>query len=138
MTLSGTPSWASSMAWARRRWCGAKGPRTPARAASRRSMARAGAGCQGRPRVGPLMTQNNGPTGIAPADSQPGFELLEAPVVHADLATAPAFAAPDQHGPAAAVEIELVEVQRLLDAQPGAPEDNDQRACPGAMVSVVA
>src|SRR3954452_20590061 len=96
------------MAWAWRSWCAAKRPGTRARAASRRSMARAGAGCQGRPRVGPLITQNNGPTGmVRRMVSQ--RSLLEAPVVHANLATAAAFAAPDQYGPAAAVEIELVE-----------------------------
>src|SRR3954471_5273138 len=47
---------ASSMAWAWRSWCGAKRRRTPARAASRRSIARAGAGCHGRPRRLPIKT----------------------------------------------------------------------------------
>src|SRR3954453_5946545 len=110
MTVSGTPSWASSIAWAWRSWCKAKRRRTPARAASRRSMARAEAGCQGRPRVGPLMTQNSGPTGHRAANLEPGFELFEAPVVHADFAAAAAFATPDQDRAAAAVEVNLVEV----------------------------
>src|SRR4051812_12366813 len=127
MTLSGTPSWASSIAWAWRSWCGAKRRRTPARAASRRSIARAGAGCHGRPRVGPLITQ----TAVRQAsDGQPGFELFEAPVVHPDFTAAAAFAAPDQDRATAAVEIELGEIERFLDAKPGAPEDNDQRAGP--------
>src|SRR3954454_14697485 len=138
MTLSGTPSWASSIAWAWRSWCGAKRRRTPARAASRRSMARAGAGCHGAPARGAVDHAEQGADGHGPADGQPAFELLKAPVVHANLATAAAFAAPDQYGPAAAVEIELVEVQGLLDAQSGAPEDNDQRACPGAVDGVFA
>src|SRR4051794_24918201 len=37
--------------------------RTPALAEARRSSARAAAGDDGRPRVGPLITQNSGPTG---------------------------------------------------------------------------
>src|SRR3954453_3253388 len=63
MTMSGTPSCAISTAWAWRSWCGAKRRRMPAVAAKRRSSARAAAGDHGRPRVGPLMTQNSGPTG---------------------------------------------------------------------------
>src|SRR4051794_24915755 len=66
--------------------------------------------------------------GHGATDGQPGFELFEAPVVHADLASAAAFAAAHEDRPAAAVEIELVEVERFLDAQPSAPQDDDQRA----------
>src|SRR4051812_23237136 len=126
MRLSGTASWASSIAWAWRSWCGAKRRRTSARAASRRNIARAAAGCQGRPRVGPLMTQNSGPTGMGATDGQPGLELFEAPVVHADLAAAAAFATAHENRAAATVEIELVEIERFLNAQTGAPKDDDQ------------
>jgi hypothetical protein len=63
MTLSRTPSRASSIAWAWRSWCGANRRRTPACAASRRSSERTAAFDQGRPRVGPSMMQNSGRTG---------------------------------------------------------------------------
>ena len=52
---------------------------------------------------------------------RPGLELLEAPLVHADLALAAAFAAADEDRAASAVEVELAE-SCLLDAQTGAPE----------------
>jgi ATP phosphoribosyltransferase regulatory subunit HisZ len=57
---------------------------------------------------------------------QPGLELFEAPVVHADLAPVAALAAAYEHGAAAAVEVELGQVERFLNAQPGAPEHHDQ------------
>src|SRR4051812_7439598 len=101
MTFSGTPSWASSMAWAWGSWCGAKCRRTPARAASRRNIARGG-GLPGAPTGGAVDDAEQRADGHGPADGQPALELLKAPVVHADLATAAAFAAPDQYGPAAA------------------------------------
>jgi hypothetical protein len=63
ITLSGTPSRATSTAWAWRSWCGAKRRRIPAWAASRRNSTRTFALDHGRPRVGPSMTQNSGPTG---------------------------------------------------------------------------
>src|SRR3954447_25286154 len=93
MTMSGTPSCAISTAWAWRSWCGAKRRRTPAVAAVRRSSARAAAGDHGRPRVGPLTTQNRGPTGELEAHIDPTLQVLPGPLVHTDLAPAPAFAA---------------------------------------------
>jgi hypothetical protein len=59
---------------------------------------------------------------------QPGLDVFEAPGVHADLAPASALAATHQDRAAARVEVELGQRQCLLDAQPGAPEDDDQRA----------
>jgi hypothetical protein len=59
---------------------------------------------------------------------EPGLELLSAPCVHADLAAAPALAAPDEKRAASVVEIALGKGKRLLDAQPGAPHDHDQAA----------
>ncbi len=76
---------------------------------------------QGRPRVGPSITQNSGPTGSRPA-LEPGSELLQAPFVHADLAAAAALAVADQDRAAARVEVALGERERLLDPQPGAPQ----------------
>jgi hypothetical protein len=54
---------AISTAWAWRSWCGAKRRRTPAVTASCRSVARTAAADQGRPAVGPLMTQSSAPMG---------------------------------------------------------------------------
>jgi hypothetical protein len=56
---------------------------------------------------------------------QPRPELLPAPLVHADLASAPSPAVADEHRSAAVVEIVLAERERFLDAQPRAPQDND-------------
>src|SRR3954469_5796871 len=61
-----------------------------------------------------------------PARTQPWLELLEAPIVHPDLATPTALAATHQHRPAAPLEVELSQIERLLDAKPGAPQDHDQ------------
>jgi hypothetical protein len=44
------------------------------------------------------------------------------------LAAPSAFAATDEQGAAAIIEIGLGERQRFLDASPGAPEDHDQAA----------
>jgi hypothetical protein len=63
MMFSGTPSRASSTAWAWRSWCGANRRRTPASAARRRSSLLTVALDHGLPRVGPSITQNIGPTG---------------------------------------------------------------------------
>jgi hypothetical protein len=52
-------SLAISTAWAWRSWCGAM----PAWAAVRRSAIRTCESDQGRPEVGPLITQKSGPTG---------------------------------------------------------------------------
>ena len=61
------------------------------------------------------------------ARSQPGLELFPGPVVHADLAAAAALAAAHEDRAAARVEVELGERERFVDAQPGAPEHDDQR-----------
>src|SRR4051812_24827363 len=96
MTISGTPSRAISTAWACRSWCGANRRRTPAAAAVRRSSARAAAGDQWRPRVVPFDDAQQRTDRKLGPQLQPGLELLPAPGVHADLATAPALAAPNQ------------------------------------------
>jgi hypothetical protein len=58
--------------------------------------------------------------------------MFPAPVVHPDLA-ATALAAAHPERAAARIEVALVEVERLLDPEPGAPENNDQSpdALPG-------
>ena len=74
------------------------------------------------------MTQNSGPTGSSSARAQPRPQLLPAPLVHPDLAPAAALAVADQDRSAPVVEVVLGERERLLDAQPGAPEDDDHRS----------
>jgi hypothetical protein len=62
------------------------------------------------------------------ADGQPVVELFPGPVVHADFEAAAAFAAADEHCAVAGVEVSLCERERFVDAQPGAPEHDDQPA----------
>jgi hypothetical protein len=57
-----------------------------------------------------------------------GLELFPSPCVHADLATAPALAAPDQQRATALIEIAFGESERFLDAQPGSSHDHDESA----------
>ncbi len=72
MTISGTPSRASSTACVWRSWCGAKRRLTPSCAAVLRSSAHAAAHDHWRPRVGPLSTQSSGPTGSCTRSSSHG------------------------------------------------------------------
>src|SRR3954468_22743626 len=125
MTISGTPSRAISTAWACRSWCGAR-RRTPASRATRRSSERAAPAVHGRPRVGPLTTQNSGPDRQLEPEVQPGRELFPGPVVDADLAAAAALAASDQERSAAGVEVGLGERERLADPQSDGPQQDDQ------------
>jgi hypothetical protein len=59
---------------------------------------------------------------------QPGPEFFPSPRVHADLAAAPALAAPNQERAAALIEIALSQGERLVDPQPCSPQEHDQRA----------
>jgi hypothetical protein len=58
------------------------------------------------------------------------------PRVHADLAAPAALAAADQYRPQARVEVVLGDGDRLVDAQPRAPEQHDQRPQTGAVDTV--
>src|SRR4051794_9902501 len=62
------------------------------------------------------------------ASPQPRLELLKAPVVHPDLASAAALAAPHEHRPTSRIEVELVQIERFLDTQSRAPKHHDQAA----------
>jgi hypothetical protein len=64
--------------------------------------------------------------------------LFEARVVHPDLAALAALSAPHEYRAAARLEVELGQIERLLDAQPGAPEHHDQAAGAVAVESVAA
>lgn len=59
---------------------------------------------------------------------QPGSQLLKAPGVHPDLASATALAHAHEQRSASRIEVALGEVKRLLDAQAAAPQDGDQGA----------
>jgi len=61
---------------------------------------------------------------------------LPTPIVHAHFAAASALAASDDQRPASLIEIALSEIERLLDAQPGPPEDHDETAEPAAVHAV--
>src|SRR5688500_4321423 len=68
---------------------------------------------------------------------EPWRELFKGPVVHADLApAAAALAAAHKQRSAARGQIGLGERERLADAQPGAPEHDDQAAQPAAVEAV--
>src|SRR3954463_320846 len=127
MMFSGTPSRASSSAWAWRSWCGATRRRPPARAASRRNSLRTAAPDHGRPRGGPSMMQNSGPTRRS-RRGLPRLPFPPPPLVHPAPAPPAALAVADQDRSAPVVEVVLGERERLLNAQPGAPEDNDHRS----------
>jgi hypothetical protein len=83
------------------------------------------------------MMQNSGPNRQLGACAEPWPQLLPAPLVHPDFAAPVALAAANEQRPAARVEVVLGERERLLDAQPGAPEHDDHRAQPPP-VAVVA
>jgi hypothetical protein len=62
--------------------------------------------------------------------------VLPAPEVHADLAPAAALAVAHEHRAGAGLKVVLGQSERLIDAQPGAPEQHDQRAHPRAVDAV--
>src|SRR4051812_38578165 len=128
MTSRGTPSRAISTACACRSWWGAKRRRTPERAAVSRSWARAAAIDQARPRVGPADHAEQRSDRQLDTGLQPRLELFPGPVVHADLAPAPALAAAYEHRSAPRIEVGLVERERFAVPQSCAPEDDDQAA----------
>jgi len=70
------------------------------------------------------------------ADPKPWVELLPSPTVHTDFASLAALPAPDKHSATGAVQVALLERERLADPQPGAPEQHDQRPEPMAVGAV--
>jgi len=61
------------------------------------------------------------------ADLEPGVELVPCPAVHPDLSALAALPTPDEHSAAGAVEVALLEHERLADPQPGTPQQYYQR-----------
>src|SRR3954469_21361399 len=76
------------------------------------------------------MTQNRGPDGERGPRREPGTQLLPAPLVPPELAPATALAVAHQHRSTPVVEVMLGQRERLLDAQPGAPDHDNHRAQP--------
>ena len=98
--------------------------------------AQAGAGGRTRPASTARLTVDDAqqrPDGQLDPDVEPRLQFVPAPGVHADLAPAAALAAPDEQRAAALVKIGLGERERFVDAQPCAPQDDDQRAEPAAV-----
>jgi hypothetical protein len=62
------------------------------------------------------------------------LQLLPPPSVHADLAPAATLAAAHEQRPARRIEVTLAQHEHLLNAQPAAPEHDDQ----GPQASAVA
>jgi hypothetical protein len=79
-------------------------------------------------RVELSLTQNGCPTGNLDSGGQPRSKLLPPPRVHADLGPPAALAAAHEQRPTPRVKVALAESERLLDAQPAAPEHDDQGA----------
>lgn len=61
------------------------------------------------------------------------FDSAKAPLVHADLPSAPALAAADEDRATVGIEVTLAERERLLDAKPATPKDDDHGAQPSAV-----
>jgi hypothetical protein len=70
------------------------------------------------------------------AQFEPGAQVLPAPGVHADLAAAAALAVADEHRARTGLEVVLGQGKRLVNAQPGAPEQHDQGSHTGAVDAV--
>ncbi len=91
-------------------------------------------GCGPRPAAGrPVDHAEERPHRARHPLGHPGPQLAPAPVVHADLAPAPALTLADEQGTAGGFEIALVQVECLPDPQARPPKHNDQRADAVAM-----
>ncbi len=133
MTFTDTPSRASSTACAWRSLCGAKRRLTPASAACRRISLRTAAADHGRPRVGPLITQNSGSAG-SPRRSESQGRRSPSPKrpcqPHGGDRPFPDARAPIR---AAGQGVLFAQRECLLDAEPTAPQHRDHRAEPPAV-----
>jgi hypothetical protein len=100
-------------------------------AGGHRQMAQGGpsGGCRpGPPGRRPTHNTEQSADGHRQAHLEPLVEMLPPPGVHADLATAAALPSADEDAATSRVEVALRERQRLVDPQPRAPEQHDQRS----------
>jgi len=81
------------------------------------------------------MMQSSGPTGSSTRDCSQG-ESCSQPGVHADLAPTATLAAAHEQRPPPRIEVALAQRERLLNAQPAAPEHDDQRPQASAVAIV--
>src|ERR1700736_1432098 len=65
----------------------------------------------------------------------PRLAALHVPLVHPTLSALPTFAGTHENRAASGLKVGLCQHQRLVDPQPRAPEDHDQRPNPRAMYS---
>ena len=85
------------------------------------------------PTVGSLTTHNDGPMGSPVRSCSQGVSSSRP---HASMPTSrrrSPLPRRNEHGAAALIEIELGERERLVDAQPGAPQHRDQAAQPNTV-----
>ena len=111
-------------------------PDAGAGAASRRNSVRTAAPDHGRPRVGPSMMQNSGPTGSSTRAVSHGRSCSQP---HSSIPTSrrrPPLPWRTRIDPRRVVEVVLGERERLLDAQAGAPEHDDHRSHPPAVTVI--
>jgi hypothetical protein len=74
------------------------------------------------------MTHKQGTDGKLTSHLKPRLEFVPSPGIHANLAPATAFAVPDQDGATAVVQVAFGQSERLVNPQPGTPQDHDQPA----------
>src|ERR687885_2204738 len=130
MTISGTPSRAISTA-CRVTELIRREPTAHARPDG--GLAQLGAGSARRPRTSAGRAGRDAQQRAdreLEARGEPGLQLLPGPVVHADLAAAAALAAAHEQRAAPRVEVGFAERERFVDAEPGAPEHDDERPQP--------
>src|SRR3954454_15933080 len=135
MTLSGTPSPASSTAWhcAADAAQGGASHRPGPRPDGTRPAPGARPGPSARGGVNDAEQRSDRPLD---ASGEPGRQLLPAPGVHADLAPTAALAPPREQRSPPRIEVALAQCEWFLDAQSAAPEHHDQRPQASAVVIV--
>jgi hypothetical protein len=88
---------------------------------------RAGGVARPRPATGPSVNHAQQRSDRhAHARFEPGAEVLPAPAVHADLAAAAALAVTDQYCSETRIKVVLGQGERLVDAQPRPPEEDNR------------
>jgi hypothetical protein len=84
----------------------------------------------GRPQVGPLITQRSGPTGSATRVTSLGAELIPGPLIHPDVSATSSLAPTDEHRPPVDLKVGFCEGERLGDPKARPPEQDDEPTQP--------
>jgi hypothetical protein len=77
-----------------------------------------------------LASGNAPPCRLYAAPCADALKLSLCPAIHSNAAALAAFPSVDKNRAAIAVDVALLEVERFASAEPGASEQNDQRADP--------